>query len=202
MFCLRSPLSARTGRRPAITTETPARPSMRAAAPGQQRFRRFYRTAQVLADVAALTTAILLAYVLRQVFPGVDQAHDLSVNLLSGIWVLAAGWLIAIIYWDGYNPRFISSGTELYSHIIHATLYASGISGVVIYLANIELSRVFFVLFFLIGPVLLLVSRFIVRRVINRLRTAGRLQTRVLLVGSIPHVDAIARTLMREKWLG
>ena len=187
-------------RRPAIAADTPA--PARTAIPGQQRFHRFYRTAQIIADVAALAAAIVLAYFLRQASPGFEQAHDLSANLLSGIWAFALGWLIAIIYWDGYNPRFISSGTEMYSRIIHATISAAGISGVVIYLAKIELSRVFFVLFFMIGPVFLLVSRFVVRRVINRLRTAGRLRSRAVLVGSIPHVDAIARTLMRERWLG
>ena len=190
------------------TTGTPASPAANPLAPEpvgpfrRLRHRHIYRIVQVLADLLGLGLALLIAYLIRQTVPGVEHANDLSNHLGDGVWALALGWLIAIALMGGYNPRFATTGTEIYSAILRATVVAAGFSGIALFLTGQPLSRVFFTIFFMIGPVFLLASRFVIRRVINGMRARGHLQSRVVLVGSMPHVDAIARTITRETWLG
>ncbi|MGY5765696.1 sugar transferase [Brachybacterium sp. DNPG3] len=156
--------------------------------------------ALLLADVIALCIAMGIAYAARQSILG--TAGDLSQNVLDAAVVIAAGWLLAIILFGGYDVRLVPAGTELFSNVLHASLAAAGIVGSVVYLLQIELSRGFFVVFFLLGPVLLLVDRVILRRVLNGLRARGRFRRTVIAVGPLGHVDGVARTIHRERWLG
>ncbi|MDO5645898.1 MAG: sugar transferase [Dermabacter sp.] len=161
-----------------------------------------YRPVQFGADLVSLVAALLLAYVIRTQLPTFSDAHDLSSNLASGLWVLVFGWVVAIAFHGGYNPRLLSTGSQLYSAITHATIYAAGFTGVILYLTGIPLSRVFFAVFFVLGPFFLLLNRLILRRVLNGLRSRGKWLMPTILVGSLPQVDAIGRTLKREGWLG
>ncbi|WP_262425304.1 sugar transferase [Brachybacterium sp. Z12] len=77
-----------------------------------------------------------------------------------------------------------------------------GLVGAALFLADIPLSRPFFVALFLVGPLLLLLVRAIARRGVNLARTRGQLRSQVLVVGSTGHVRGIVRTLARETWLG
>lgn len=161
-----------------------------------------YRIIQLILDLVSLVLALLLAFLIRVNLPAFDTAHDLSPNLASGVWILVAAWIAAISFHGGYNPRLLPSGSELYSKIIHATIYAAGITGVGLYLTQIQLSRAFFVAFFLLGPILLVANRGALRRLLAMLRIRGKLRAPTILVGSLPQIDFTARTLNRESWLG
>lgn len=162
--------------------------------------RRLMVTTMLLADAVCLVLATLGAYAARQLLLG--RTGDLSEHVLDAAGIIALGWLIAIILFNGYDTRLVPAGTELFSNVLHASLAAAGIVGAVVYLLDIELSRAFFVALFVIGPPLLLLDRFLLRQALNTLRDRGRLRTPVLAVGSLAHVDGIARTIDRETWLG
>ncbi|AXK46869.1 sugar transferase [Brachybacterium saurashtrense] len=154
----------------------------------------------LLADVCALLLAMLGAYVIRQSLLG--PASDLSAHVLDSVWIIALGWLVAIALFGGYDPRLVPAGTDLYRNLLHATLAAAGIVGTIVFLTGTELSRAYFLAFFLLGPPLLLLVRLALRRWLNGARTRGLFREGVLAVGSLAHVDGIARTLQRERWLG
>lgn len=162
----------------------------------------YYRYVQLVLDLTCLVVALLIAFYFRSNFPTLDSAHDLSESLISGVWILVIGWVGAIAYNGGYNPRVLPSGSQLYANIIHATMYAAGITGVLLYLAQITLSRLFFIIFFVVGPLLLIANRATLRRVLNHLRTRGKFLEPTVIVGSVPQIDFTARTLQRESWLG
>ncbi len=166
------------------------------------RTRGRYRLIQLGADLLSLVAALLLAFLIRQNLPSINTAHDLSSNLLSGVWILVFGWIVAIAYHSGYNPRLLPTGSDLYANIIHATMYAAGLTGVALYLTQISLSRVFFAVFFIVGPLLLIANRLVLRRALNLMRTRGMILETTILVGSLPQVDFTSRTLQRESWLG
>jgi exopolysaccharide biosynthesis polyprenyl glycosylphosphotransferase len=176
----------------------------RARAAGSRRsdvqVRRSTVAIMILTDALCLLIAVLGAYAARQLLLG--RTGDLSENVTDAAWVIALGWLAAIILFSGYDSRLVPAGTELFANVLHASLAAAGIVGGIVYLLDIELSRAFFLALFAIGPPLLLLDRLIIRRVLNLLRTRGRLRSAVLAVGSLAHVDGIARTLARERWLG
>ena len=154
----------------------------------------------VLADVLALLLAGAVAFAVRQLL--LDPAADLGDYVFEGAAWIGLGWLAAIVLLGGYDPRLVASGPDLFRNVLSASLAAAGIVGTTMYLLDIELSRAFFLVFFLVGPLLLLLVRLLLRRTLNGLRARGHLRSSVVAVGSVPHVDGIARTIHRETWLG
>lgn len=156
--------------------------------------------ALVIADLLALALTTGLTYFVRQFALG--HAPDLAANIFDSSPIMTAGWLTAIALFGGYRARLVAAGADIYRNVLHASLAAAGIVGAFVYLANVELSRVYFVIFFVIGPLLLLVNRFVARRVMNKLRNSGRFRQTVVMVGSLSHVDELSRIISRETWLG
>lgn len=168
-----------------------------------QQIRRLHRLMLlllVLADVAVLVIAVLAAIGIRQLVLG--TAGDLTANVADAAWPIALGWLLAIALFRGYDMRLLPAGTEVYSSVLLASLAAAGIVGTAVFLTGIELSRAVFVVLFLVGPPLLLLDRLILRRALNAQRRHGRFREGVIAIGPLHHIDHIARTLHRERWLG
>lgn len=175
------------------------------AAGSERRARRCRLVILVAADVLALALATSLAYLARTsagVVGPLDRAHDLAEAISQGAWLIALGWLLAIWLFGGYDQRLVPSGSEMYRNTLHATVGAAGIVGLILYLTNLPLSRVFFIVLFAVGPALLLLNRLLLRRALGYLRRHGRLRSPVLAIGAMPFIDSIARTVHRESWLG
>ncbi|MGO1259110.1 MAG: sugar transferase [Brachybacterium sp.] len=156
----------------------------------------------LLADAMVIAVACLIAFVIRQNLEFLDSAPGLSGTVVHNSVVIGTGWMLAIVVFGGVNPRLIASGAEIYRNVLTACVGAVGILGAILFLADIPLSRPFFVTLFLVGPPLLLLVRFAARRAVNGARVRGRLRLQVLVVGSAGHVRGIVRTLARETWLG
>ena len=172
------------------------------AAVSRARTRRAKVLALLALDAAALLLTTALAYLARQSLPWFSRANDLNDALVVSGWVVGLGWILAIAWSGGYSPRLLPTGPEIYRNVLHAFLGAAGICSVILFLGTISLSRVFFVAYFVIGLVLLLLNRLVARRALNSARAHGRFQSRTLIVGAMPSVDELTRTLRRERWLG
>lgn len=162
--------------------------------------RRWGIAGLVVADTLMIATAMLIAFIVRQLFLG--RAADLQANVLDSAALIAVGWIAAIALSGAYSARLLATGTKMFHLIGQASFAAAGIVAVGVFLLNIELSRVFYVVFFLVGPLLLLIERYAARKILGRIRRGGRFRTTVIAVGPLSHVDGIARTLQRESWLG
>ena len=156
----------------------------------------------IAADLFALVLACAIAVVIRQNLAGLDPAPDLPESVVRSAAVIVAAWMLAILVSGGVNPRLVAAGPEIYRNVLIGSLGAVGLVGAALFLADIPLSRPFFVALFLVGPLLLLLVRAIARRGVNLARTRGQLRSQVLVVGSTGHVRGIVRTLARETWLG
>ena len=163
---------------------------------------RLVISAMVVADLFALALACLVALVIRQNLAFLEPAPQLSESVLRLSVVIVAAWMLAILISGASNPRLVGAGPEIYRNALVGSLIAVGIVGSALFLADIPLSRPFFVTLFLVGPPLLLLVRLATRRGVNLARTRGRLRSQVLVVGSTGHVRGIVRTLTREVWLG
>jgi exopolysaccharide biosynthesis polyprenyl glycosylphosphotransferase len=115
---------------------------------------------------------------------------------------LVAAWILLIGFRGGYDRGVFGAGADEYKAVVSASLLTAGMLGIGCYLTKFQLSRGFFVLTFVLGPALLLVSRYTLRWWLHRQRRLGTLQQRTVMVGSSDHVDAIAAVLARESWLG
>lgn len=192
------------GIRPAVgvrRASAPSRPVPRELARRRSaRVERLTLPVMVLADLLVLLIAGTGAYLIRQSV--LDPASDLGGTVLDASVAIAAGWLAAIVLLNGYDRRLLAAGPELFRNVLYASVAAFGIIGAVVYLLDLELSRAFFLAFFLLGPPLLVVDRLVLRRALNSARARGHLRKAVIAVGPVEHADEIARTIHRESWLG
>ena len=156
----------------------------------------------VMADLLVLAVACGIAVVIRQNLVFLESAPNLTGYVVRTSVVIAAVWMLAILISGATNPRLLSAGPEIYRNVLVGSLGAVGLTGAVLFLADIQLSRPYFVALFLVGPLLLLLVRVVARRCVNLARTRGHLRSQVLVVGSTGHVRGIVRTLTREVWLG
>ncbi|MGP9538150.1 sugar transferase [Brachybacterium sp. AOP43-C2-M15] len=185
------------GRRRSLIARPLPLPSRRA-----RRDDRLILSALIAADLAVLVLACVLAIAIRRHLTFLGVSQSLPDSLVVSSVVIAAVWMVALLAFGATNPRVIASGAEIYRGVLMGTLGAVGFVGAVLFLADIPLSRPYFVVLFLLGPLLLLLVRVLARRFVNLARTRGRLRSQVLVVGSTGHVRGIVRTLGREVWLG
>jgi exopolysaccharide biosynthesis polyprenyl glycosylphosphotransferase len=167
-------------------------------------------TALVL-DLALVTTAVLLAAYSRSKLLVFDSSPSLSQStggptLSQSVTLIALPliivWIGLIALRGGYDQGVFGAGADEYKSVVNASLLAAALLGIGCYLTKLQLSRGFFVFAFVIGPVLLVIGRFVLRRSLHRARAKGALGQRTLIIGSTEHVDSVASVLAREQWLG
>ncbi len=180
-------------------------PSQRRTRPATRTSRRplHYLPVTALAlDSVILTCATAIAIRGREELPFFYQPAVLSEPLEVIGPLLLMGWLLMITIRGGYKENVFGVGLDEYKRLISASLLTTGLLGVGCYLARFQLSRGFFALEFAVGIPLLVLGRFLLRRAVCRARARGLLRHRVLIAGSLDHIDEIAGVLSRETWLG
>jgi exopolysaccharide biosynthesis polyprenyl glycosylphosphotransferase len=154
-------------------------------------------------DVLALVLTVFVAALGRYawgIFP--SASGEIAPRVLVMVPALTVAGVLAIALLGGYDKRAFGAGSDEYRRVLNAWLLTTGVIGIGCYLTRYPLPRGFFAILLLAGVPILLTGRVVVRRVVQRLRQAGALQHRVLIVGSDAHVDEVAEVLSRESWLG
>ena len=153
-------------------------------------------------DLVVIALATVLAAVGRTSLGMFDPTADINdVAQSVGLWIVAA-WMLANVVLGTYARAHVGAGTIEYARICSAAGITAGAIGIISYLTKFNLSRGFFVLLFVIGVPLLLLWRWLARRLVHRAHAHGHLLTRVLISGSASHIDEVAAVLDRESWLG
>ncbi len=179
----------------------------------QSRTLRALPLTALMLDLVLVATTVLLAGYGRSrllVFnrlgaTGVSQSSGnlplaQSITLVALPLVLA--WITMIALRGGYDQGVFGAGADEYKAVVNASLLTAAVLGIGCYLTRFQLSRGFFVVAFLIGPPLLVLGRYVLRRVLHRARRHGAFSQRTVIVGSDDHVDSVASVFARETWLG
>ena len=74
----------------------------------------------------------------------------------------------------GYDRGVFGAGADEYKTVVSSSLFTAAFLGIGCYLTKFQLSRGFFVFVFLIGPPLLAVGRYVLRRWLHQARRTGR----------------------------
>jgi exopolysaccharide biosynthesis polyprenyl glycosylphosphotransferase len=123
-----------------------------------------------------------------------------NLQLLGSIIVL--GWVALIAVQGGYQNEIFGAGVDEYKRMISASALTAGAIGIICYLAKYPLSRGFYVVVFAVGVPALLVTRYLLRKVLQRARRRGHLRHRALVVGNVSSIEDVAHVLGRETWMG
>jgi exopolysaccharide biosynthesis polyprenyl glycosylphosphotransferase len=153
------------------------------------------------ADVLAIATAMLTAYVLRLPRGGPDLRGAQGDHLLLSLLSLPL-WLGLFARKRLYAARFISRRTEELRRLVHAS--ALGIAGMaaVGYVGQLHVSRAWLGLTFALALLLVGSERQVARGLFGRARKNGRLLRDVVIIGTDEDADALARMLVEDPSLG
>jgi exopolysaccharide biosynthesis polyprenyl glycosylphosphotransferase len=156
----------------------------------------------VALDLALILLVIMVASALRMSLPFEKGASDVD-NMVAQIATpTIAVWLLMLGFFGTYRPHQLSAGMEEYKGVVNSSVVTAGFVGIACYLAQVPLSRGFFVLTFVLGVPTLVLGRAGLRRGLHAARRRGVFQHRVLIAGDAAHIDEIATILTRESWLG
>ena len=153
-------------------------------------------------DLFTIVAVTLVAAIGRNMLPFFQTVGDIPENVSASAAFIVIGWLAALVFTGSYHESYFAAGTEEYRRVFTASVGAAALVGIGCYVTRFPLSRGFYVLLFALGIPLLLLTRLAGRRVIQRLRSRGRLSRQILIAGAPQHVEALADVLQRESWLG
>jgi exopolysaccharide biosynthesis polyprenyl glycosylphosphotransferase len=156
-----------------------------------------------LADLLVVIAAVVLAWDLRLNLdvggPDVDPDQQLSSTV--GPWIIAV-WMTVMVAQGTYSTRLFGAGAEEFKLVTLASFITAGVVGMVAYLLKLDLSRGFVLLTFFLGIPMLLLERYLARKVLHRLRRSGRILHRVVAVGGPSAIAELAEVLHRERYAG
>lgn len=134
----------------------------------------------LLADAVAMALAFALAFVVKFLEPPGTRAQLPYAMLISG--VIAVIWVACLWLAGAYRWSTVANGVSDTGIVVRASFAAFLVTGTLSFLLKTEFSRIFVILAFPVGVVLLSVGRRWVRQSMHRDFSAGRFQRTALLV--------------------
>lgn len=178
-----------------------ARAANRAKLPANELSRRVQLAFLYLGDTVMIALALVVAVLTRGLLPFPGQADTEQIMHLAGP-LIAAAWLVSLHLFGADSLRHLRAGATEYKRVVIATSAVAGTVGIASFLLRYDFPRAVFVLTFTFGTAALLLIRVLRRRVMAQIHARGALTTPLLIAGDSGHVDAIAKVLRREAWLG
>jgi exopolysaccharide biosynthesis polyprenyl glycosylphosphotransferase len=156
---------------------------------------RDYLRKAALADLGCAIAGVFLA---AQIRFG-DNVTRTYIALSLALPVL---WLIALLLADGYDARFIGTGSDEYRKVLSAGVSLTAAIAIFSYVFNIQLSRGYLVIALPSATAFDLGTRYVMRKRLHKLRAAGRCMTNVVVVGHEGAVADLVTELRREPYHG
>jgi exopolysaccharide biosynthesis polyprenyl glycosylphosphotransferase len=165
-----------------------------------------YRSGVVLVDLAVVLVAVVTGHLVA-----IDRVSVLAMRGWTEPYILdyaeigtgiVVAWMAALVLTSSYSARVLGTGADEYKAVLRATLGTAGAVAVASYLTKSDLSRLYFVLIFTIGPALAIVGRYSCRQVLHHLHRAGWFMRDVVVVGGYHQVAELVEVLDRERWTG
>lgn len=111
-------------------------------------------------------------------------------------------WMLSLTFFDTRDHRIVGGGAEEFKRVATATCAVYGAVAVVAFLLNVGVARGYLLISFPAGVGLLILSRWLWRRWLQRRRRSGELTARSLVVGSEDSVAHVIDELQRRGSFG
>ena len=167
-----------------------------------------YASRLALTDAIVITWAVFGAQFTRFGATTETQAatitsrYDITLNYTLISVTLVLGWLLALAVHRTRDRRVVGAGSDEYMRIARASLQLFGVVAIFAYLFKVDIARGYILMTFPLGLAVLLLTRWLWRQWLIAKRSQGAFSDRVLLLGSLDSVVAIARDLMRARGTG
>jgi exopolysaccharide biosynthesis polyprenyl glycosylphosphotransferase len=170
---------------------------------GRPGWERRYALSLAALDLLVVGLAALIAFELR--------LGDADTTLAAGgttvpYGVVVAGlaglWLVMLLASRSYEARFLGVGFEEFKRVGNASVRLLALVGFLSFAFKATIARGFVAIAIPLGLVLLMLARYGARRVLHALRKHGICVHRVVAVGSVAEVLALAEQVDREPFAG
>ena len=161
---------------------------------------RVYATRAIVWDSLVIVAAATIGFVLRWTIP-------YNLNVSDGTYVFFAlivvfSWILALIVRGAYDTRVLGVGSEEFKRVVTASAGLFGTVAVVAFALKLDLSRGFVLITFIVGVVLLLVDRWILRAWLRHERRYGNYLHRTMVIGTGDRQTEIVDMLDRDPVAG
>jgi exopolysaccharide biosynthesis polyprenyl glycosylphosphotransferase len=154
-------------------------------------------------DCLVLAGALALAWWASELLtPFFESPMEFDTFSGSLVGLMFLTWMVFLGVRGGYRRRNIGAGYDEFRLVASATFVAFAFIATTAFLAQIPVSRRFFVLAIVIGLPALLMERYAVRKVVHSLRRRGHLCGRVIAVCTPGALSELMGTLDRMSHLG
>ena len=168
--------------------------------PGHVRPLSAYRRSAVFLDVLVVVVATGLGYVKKFGVPETVDTSLGSFQFLAGGLVLV--WMLALFTRGCYDTRFLGVGTDEFKRLMTATFLVFGIVAGVSYLLKTEVSRSFVFVSLPVGLALLMIDRWMLRRLLYRNRAAGHASYLTVILGTPDRTAELAAVIDTDTYAG
>ncbi len=161
---------------------------------------RVYATRAVIWDILAVTLASAIGFVLRWTIP-----YNLNISDGSYVFfalVVVVSWVLVLAFRGAYDTRILGVGSEEFKRIVGATAVVFAAIAIVSYALKLDLSRGFVLIAFMVGLVLLLTVRWVLRAWLRHERMYGHFLHRTIVIGSGPGQTELVDMLGRDPVAG
>lgn len=171
-----------------------------------RRWQRVYSRRLLLTDIIVVPVSVFCAQLIRFSLLGDEESA-----LLDGRWMsetpvsyttlsifVAALWVLALGATESRDHRITGAGFSEYKKVLDATLWTFGMIAIFALLLKVSAARGYLLIALPLGLLLLLISRFLLRRWMNRQRRRGRFQYRAVIVGDLVKSSHVSREIARE----
>ncbi|MBI5670693.1 MAG: sugar transferase [Chloroflexi bacterium] len=168
---------------------------------------RVVQFALVLADFLTLGAAFLIAYNIRFIAPTegfFDQKAVMSVTFYARfVYVMLPLWLAIFVLFRLYDPAILFGGHQEYMLVFNSCTAGIMLVIVITYLdPTLTVARAWLLIAWFLSIFMVMVERFVLRRVIYALRRRGHFMSPAYIVGANSEGVAIAEQLMSTPMAG
>jgi len=161
---------------------------------------RVYATRAVLLDLLAVVIAAFTGFILRWTIPYSVDISDLT--YVSFVGVVVASWMVVLVLRGAYDTRVLGVGSEEFKRVVSATAVVFAAIALVAFALKLELSRGFVLITFVVGVILLISVRWILRAWLRHERRYGHFLHRTVVIGSGDAMAEIVDLLDRDPVAG
>jgi exopolysaccharide biosynthesis polyprenyl glycosylphosphotransferase len=170
-------------------------PYERQTAKRQSAWPREYLRKTFLVDLACAVVGVFLAAQIR-------FGNDVDRTYLAMSLALPVLWVGAVWMADGYDARFIGTGSDEFRKVLNAGVGLTAAVALFSYTLNLQLSRTYVVIALPTATLFDLIARQVIRKQLHRQRAAGRCMLSVVAVGHELAVANLVTELHRDRYHG
>lgn len=153
------------------------------------------------ADVLAVAAGLWMAYASRVRLPGLTGDEAGGNYLLVGGLALPV-WLLVMARYRLFSARHVRRLAQELNRLVHASAAGVAATGLIGLMLGVHVARGWLVLSLLSVTSALVIERGVARMIFERLRGAGRLRRRIVVLGTDASATSLVATLRRSPKLG